>query len=102
MRSHTRGTSFTRQGGPALNKAPTITYEELLAEVERVTTTGDGWATTAEISKATKRSRGWVLKQLQRMSDEGRLLTGRKPCLDLAGQTQQTPCYKIKPKGKKK
>ncbi len=74
-----------------------ITYEELLAEFERLQVKDDDPGLTAqELSEAWGIPRRKVYDLLRQAETRGLLEVGRKKVRTLSGGMQKTPCYRLK------
>jgi hypothetical protein len=74
---------------------PTFNADDLLAAltVEHAT---DGM-TSHELGLHLKRSPAWISTRLRQLHEQGRLIVGRAPRMDMAGVTRPQPVYQIRP-----
>lgn len=83
-------------------KAPEITREEWLGELDRLDQLFAGRnteaLTTSEIMAKTGRSRDWVISRLRIAKAEGRLQVTKKRTLQIDGTLCHRPAYQILPK----
>jgi hypothetical protein len=72
-----------------------ISYEELLAEMEWIDVGSSDGVTVTEIAEHTGKTRPAIIKQLKALAKEKRLVVGRKRVPMIDGRTTTVPCYRV-------
>lgn len=81
--------------------SPTITIDELLAEIERQNTSAGEGETVEEISSRTGVSDVKVRGYLKKLIADGRMVARKKLVRNITGAMSPVPCYAVV-NGKKK
>ena len=76
-------------------KEPTITIEEVLSEIERLTQTDSAGLSVSEIRTQTGWARDRVVNLLHKAKMTNRLQIGKKSIEDLSGRRTVVPCYMV-------
>lgn len=77
--------------------SPTITTEELLAELERVEASNADGETFEEIQDRLDVGTNRLRILLRRLGKEGRLLVSHKPARSICGHKYWANCYRVLP-----
>jgi hypothetical protein len=77
----------------------TVTTEEWLAELERVSqTSAEGYLTMRQMSEHTRRRLRWIRDRLGQLKGEGRLAVRDIQETNIAGKPCWVPAYRILPR----
>ena len=72
--------------------------EAILAEAQAVEDEGGGYLTTKELMARSHRAKEWVLHQLHKLHDQGRLQAEWVPRTNITGCTQRRVAYRLRKK----
>lgn len=80
----------------------TITIEQLMAELERVSNQNAEGETMDEMRARLGIGTNKLYRQLRVLVDQGRVVVGRRMEKNIIGSCKVVPCYRVVPKRRKK